>query len=631
MHMTRLASQPHKGPEAGIRPPTPPSGLEDVLRRFQTEINAVAIGLSLSVGSPAEAAGGDSGLSLNVSRSDEATRLLNEVWTHSAATLLEQARTAAGAIGTNKLKASDDGPVCGKLMATGLRDPAGKLTGLVVLLRTVEQDKFGAKESQRLLELAKEITALLSRAPEPPQGLVSWSAFEDRAAAHERSATSSGCVLYGNVDQLHVLNKLAGFSAGDRAIAAVAETLRDEKLPEGAGACHVSGDRFAIYLPATTLIQGRRVAEHLSRTVSDRCSKLDGLRTRLSISFGVAAIPVGDNGVTEALASAAAACRAARERGRGRVEVHQQPEQNIAQKPKAGDEGTIAGKLRRALDAQRIGIVAQQLVSLNGDARTEYYELLVRFIDDTGALLAPGPFASAATRYQLLTELDRAVVQRVLERLKAARERLEGRSIRFSINLSGPTMSDSAFLDWLSASIGPHNVPGEWLQFELTESAAVANVAQTQAMIQRLRPKGVEFALDDYGTGASSFTYLKTFDVSMLKLDESFARELLKDARTEALVGGIAQLGRVMGIQTAMEYVETQEVRDKLAALGVDRAQGFLFGQPVAFESILSGKSESAGESAPAAESSATDRRDPLEQTAAIDGSVTPTPASALG
>jgi EAL domain-containing protein (putative c-di-GMP-specific phosphodiesterase class I) len=321
--------------------------------------------------------------------------------------------------------------------------------------------------------------------------------------------------------------------------------------------------------------------------VTYRCSQLDGLRTRLSISFGVAAIPVGDNGVTEALAAAETACRAAKDRGRGRVEVHQQPEQNIASRTNV-DEGTIAGKLRRALDAQRIGIVAQPLVSLSGDHTTEYYELLVRFIDDTGALLSPGPFSSAATRYQMLTELDRVVIQRVLERLKAARSRLEGRSIRFSINLSGPTMGDPGILDWLASSIGADSVPGEWLQFELTESAAVANVTQTQAMIQRLRSRGVEFALDDYGTGVSSFTYLKTLDVSMLKLDESFTRDLLRDARLESLVRGMAQLGRGMGLQTVAECVETQEVRDRLAALGIDRAQGFLFGQPVPFESILS-------------------------------------------
>ena len=151
---------------------------------------------------------------------------------------------------------------------------------------------------------------------------------------------------------------------------------------------------------------------------------------------------------------------------------------------------------------------------------------------------------SAAKRYQLLVELDRAVLSKVFDALKLARARRESHGVRYSLNLSGPTIGDPAFLEWLLSYIGPQGVPGDWLQFELTESAAVAHVSQTQALIRKLRARGVEFALDDFGTGASSFSYLKTFDVGMLKLDGSFTRDLLTDTRSESLVRGIAQLGR---------------------------------------------------------------------------------------
>ncbi|HYK25592.1 MAG TPA: EAL domain-containing protein, partial [Steroidobacteraceae bacterium] len=126
-----------------------------------------------------------------------------------------------------------------------------------------------------------------------------------------------------------------------------------------------------------------------------------------------------------------------------------------------------------------------------------------------------------------------------------------------------------------------------WLQFEITETAAVANVPQTQTLIRHLRARGVEFALDDFGTGVSSLAYLKSFDVSMLKLDGSFTRDLLTDVRSESLVRGVAQLARSMGIQTVAECVESDTVRQRLLEIGVDRAQGFLFGQPVPLESVL--------------------------------------------
>jgi len=208
-------------------------------------------------------------------------------------------------------------------------------------------------------------------------------------------------------------------------------------------------------------------------------------------------------------------------------------------------------------------------------------------VSDTGSFVSPVHFMSAATRYQMLIDLDRTMLLRVFARLTSAQERLRANPVRFSINLSGPSIGNPDFLEWLSANIGADAVPGEWLQFEITETAAVANVQQTQTLIRRLRARGVQFALDDFGTGVSSFAYLKAFDVSMLKLDGSFTRDLLTDARSESLVRGIAQLCRSMGIETVAECVETEVVRAHLAKLGLDRAQGFLYGQPIPLESLF--------------------------------------------
>jgi len=510
-------------------------------------------------------------------------RVLEDLWRHGAEGLLEQVRAAKGAIASNRLRGQSNGPVCGKLVAAPLRDPAGSIIGVVIAARTVEQEKLGARESQRLLKLASEVSALLRTPVSTGSGLLSWSSFQERAREHEGSE-GGGCMLYGDVDQLHVLNKLAGLAAGDQAIAAVGAALEDEPLPDGAAVCHISGDRFAVYLPRVSLSQGRRLAEQLCRTVSERCANIDGLRTRLSISFGIATVPPGDHELTHALAAAEAACRAAKDRGRGRVEIYQDADQSIVRR---NDDVLVANRLRKALETERIGIVAQPLISLTGETGTEYFELLARMVTDSGSFVSPTHFMSAAMRYQLLIDLDRAMLIRIFERLKAARALLSQRRMRFSINLSGPSIGNPEFTEWLSGNINPEAIPGEWLQFEITETAAVANVSQTQTMIRHLRARGVEFALDDFGTGVSSFAYLKAFDVTMLKLDGSFTRDLSTDQRSQSLVRGIAQLGRSMNIQTVAECVEAETIRAQLAQLGVDRAQGFLFGQPVPFESIL--------------------------------------------
>jgi diguanylate cyclase (GGDEF)-like protein len=550
-----------------------PAAAEEALTRVQAALDAALVGIELD------------GASRCLTRNVPGALVLKDLWRHGALGLAEQVRaTSDGVLGTNRLRGERDGPVCGKLLAAALRDASGAMKGILVAARTVDQPKLGAAESRRLLDLAAE-TAKRLWPPAAPGGLLSWSAFKEFALKRESNPGAlPGCILYGDVDQLHVLNKLAGLTAGDQAIAAVGEALLEQPLPQGAEVCHISGDRFAVYLPASSLSQGRRTAEQLCEAVSARCAVITGLRTRLSISFGVATIPPRDPELTQALAAAEAACRAAKDRGRSRVELYQDADLSIIRR---NDDVLIAARLHKALETQQFSIVAQPLVSLTGDTGTEYYELLVRLISETGTHLSPAQFIPAAARYQMLIELDRAILTTIFRHLRTAHQATPQRAVRFSVNLSGPSIGNPDFLEWLSSSVGPTSVPGEWLQFELTETAAVANVSQTQSLIKHLRGRGAEFALDDFGTGVSSLAYLKAFDVSMLKLDGSFTRDLLTDSRSESLVRGVAQLGHSMNIQTVAEWVETAVIRDRLKELGVDRAQGFLFGQPVPLEEVL--------------------------------------------
>ncbi|MGH8150371.1 MAG: EAL domain-containing protein [Steroidobacteraceae bacterium] len=550
-----------------------PAAAEEALARLQAALDAALVGIELD------------GASHCLTRDVPGALVLRDLWRHGALGLVEQVRaTTDGLLGTNRLRGERDGPVCGKLLAAALRDASGAMKGILVAARTVDQPKLGAAESRQLLDLAAELAKQLWPPP-TPGGLLSWSTFKEFALKRESTPGAlPGCVLYGDVDQLHVLNKLAGLTAGDHAIAAVGEALLQHPLPQGAEVCHLSGDRFAVYLPDSSLSQGRRVAEQLCEAVGARCAVITGLRTRLSISFGVATVPPRDPELTQALAAAEAACRAAKDRGRSRVELYQDADFSIIRR---NDDVLIAARLHKALETHQFAIVAQPLVSLTGDSRTEYYELLVRLISETGTSLSPAQFIPAAARYQMLIELDRAILTAIFRQLRAAHQATPQRVVRFSVNLSGPSIGNPDFLEWLSSSVGPASVPGEWLQFELTETAAVANVSQTQSLIKHLKSRGADFALDDFGTGVSSLAYLKAFDVSMLKLDGSFTRDLLTDSRTESLVRGVAQLGRSMNIQTVAEWVETDLICDRLKELGIDRAQGFLFGQPVPLESVL--------------------------------------------
>jgi diguanylate cyclase (GGDEF)-like protein len=748
-------SAPNPTPEARRDSGASPLSLTELLRRALSDLEASAVGVARPAG----------GKPKYFTRTAQAAKFFEDVVATGLDALYQQASTSDAVVGTNRVRAEVNGPVLGRLIAVALRDGGGKMIGLFMAVRTIDQAKFGTKESQLLVNLSAQVAAQIAprreaavpaRKPAPPApawpavmpaaaapaaaptpapeaheeepelmaspsdiaamlmgeeiaarskpapqisvevpeasivlpdiavptpeeialaarlastfapisaavaatatqtlnappvpdvgpmfmgspaapaavssaplkssppavepaaspssavvetpvvnapppapvivsappskpsaSLISWADFEREIRAQETTDRMAGCVLYGDVDQLHVLNKLAGFASGDRAIAEVGGTLQTAILPEGARSCHLSGDRFTVYVPRTTLAQGRRYAEQLCKSVSALSIEVHSVRTPLSISFGVALIPGNEGGLGHALAAAEAACKAAKDRGRGRVEVYQDADQSIVQR---NDDVLVADRLRQALEAERLEVLAQPIVRLNGTSPVVRFELLVRLIGEAGTRLSPAWFMSAATRYRMLVELDRAVLAHVFRKLEGQRTMLANKNVRFSVNLSGPTIGDPDFLEWVVSHIGGNGIPGDWLQFEITETAAVANVAQTQAMIRRLRSRGVQFALDDFGTGVSSFAYLKFFDVSMLKLDGSFVHDLLGNPRSESLVRGIAQLGRGMNIETVAECVETPEVRDRLAQLGIDCAQGFLFGRPKPLDGVL--------------------------------------------
>jgi EAL domain-containing protein (putative c-di-GMP-specific phosphodiesterase class I) len=208
-------------------------------------------------------------------------------------------------------------------------------------------------------------------------------------------------------------------------------------------------------------------------------------------------------------------------------------------------------------------------------------------VSENSELLPPEKFLSAAERYQLLPAIDRWVIKNALAALSAHASSLAGRGMRFSMNISGASVASDEFLGFLEGSIKDSKVPPETLCFELTETSAVSNLERADHLMQRLRTLGCTFALDDFGTGLSSLVYLKSLPVSVLKIDGAFVRDSANNQRTESMVRAIAQLARTMGMETVAEYVETDELRSRMASLGVDFGQGFAIGRPVPIDEVL--------------------------------------------
>ena len=483
---------------------------------------------------------------------------------------------------TQSIDAPEAFPV--RVLCCSLRSRTGRTIGLLALLREALAEPFGARDAHVGEILARKAIAAIESHYDPLSGLHTRPAFERRmktVVAEVRTAPWSA--LYIDVDQLHAINENSGMHVGDALLGQLGELIR-QRLPPGAFGARISGDRFAVMLPAR--VQDAEAFAEALREGTERLAMVSTeARLPVSISAGVAAVDAQASELAQVLAPAETACKAAKDRGRNRVEVYQPSDASIVRRH--ADIG-MAGQLREAIDSGRLHLDAQLILPFAAsDCARPHYELLLRMTDEDGHTVGPDSFLSAATRYQLMPVIDRWVMAHVIEALQPRARILEGKALGFAINFSGQSLNDDTFADHLVKSIGASGLDPELFCFELTENATVANLARTEALMRRLRQLGCGVALDDFGTGLSSLSCLRQLPVTMLKIDGSFVRDVLKDARAESMVRAIAQLARSMSISTVAEYIETEAISARIAELGVDYGQGFAIGRPIPLADLL--------------------------------------------
>ena len=483
---------------------------------------------------------------------------------------------------TQSIDAPEAFPV--RVLCCSLRSRTGRTIGLLALLREALAEPFGARDAHVGEILARKAIAAIESHYDPLSGLHTRPAFERRmktVVAEVRTAPWSA--LYIDVDQLHAINENSGMHVGDALLGQLGELIR-QRLPPGGFGARISGDRFAVMLPAR--VQDAEAFAEALREGTERLSMVStDARLPVSISAGVAAVDAQASELAQVLAPAETACKAAKDRGRNRVEVYQPSDASIVRRH--ADIG-MAGQLREAIDSGRLHLDAQLILPFAAsDCARPHYELLLRMTGEDGHTVGPDSFLSAATRYQLMPVIDRWVMAHVIEALQPRAGILEGKALGFAINFSGQSLNDDAFADYLIKSIGASGLEPELFCFELTENATVANLARTEALMRRLRQLGCGVALDDFGTGLSSLSCLRQLPVTMLKIDGSFVRDVLKDARAESMVRAIAQLARSMSISTVAEYIETEAISARIAELGVDYGQGFAIGRPIPLADLL--------------------------------------------
>ena len=468
------------------------------------------------------------------------------------------------------LRRRHDGPIAIDYAAAPIRDNAGAIVGAVLVFHDMSRER---QYAMRLAHLASHdaLTGLLNRRE-----------FERRvtmALVESQAESRNHAVLYLDLDEFKVVNDTCGHAAGDELLRQVGALLRP-RLREGDTLARLGGDEFGVLLEHCAPGPALAIADGLRKAIGDFHFQWNQRSFKIGASVGVVNVAGGPQTLAGVLSAADAACYVAKEKGRNRVQVFS-PESDEVTLRKG--EMEWVSRIHRALAGNQFCLYAQPVQATHGnDGFAPYTELLLRLRDTEGDLVPPTSFIPAAERYHLMPAIDRWVIDTAFATL--ARQ-LEGGDVPgvYAINVSGASLGDDDFLDYVQAQFVRHGVPHACVCFEITETTAVASLTKATQFMTALRALGCRFALDDFGVGVSSFTYLKHLPVDYLKIDGSFVKDMLEDPVNHAMVEAIHRIGHIMGKKTIAESVEDRAALKALRTIGVDYAQGFAIATPAPF------------------------------------------------
>ncbi len=458
--------------------------------------------------------------------------------------------------------------------ASAMQDSEGNIIGAVLVLHDITES---TTMTRQLNYQASHDTLT---------GLVNRREFERRLKLAIHSAVELGqehVLFYMDLDQFKVVNDTCGHRAGDELLKQLAAQL-DYSLRDSDSLARLGGDEFGVLLEHCSLEDAQQLADKLRQMVKDFRFAWEDKSFEIGVSIGVVPVDTNTRGIDQLLSAADAACYFAKDQGRNRVYIYHE-----------GDEATIerhgemswVHRITEGFEADRFRLEAQYIAPLHETEERPHYEVLLRMVSEEGHMVPPMAFIPAAERYNLMPTIDRWVIRATFGMLCHTRDEAGNAAIACSINLSGQSLADDHFLDFIIEQLELSQLNPQLICFEITETAAITNLTRAMRLFGELKQRGCRFSLDDFGSGLSSFAYLKTLPVDYLKIDGAFVKDILTDEIDEAMVEAIHKVGHVMELQTIAEFVENDAIAERLRQIGVNYAQGYGIARPEPLDEIL--------------------------------------------
>ena len=482
-----------------------------------------------------------------------------------------------------------------KFVASPVVNSDGNAIGvLMTASQDFAVDDFSNSDRNLLDVMAKKASKISQSHFDPLTGLENSHSLElilKDLLRQSRDRGLSHAIANVDIDRLAVVNDISGREAGDELIRQIArklsETVRSHDL-----VARLGSDKFGVLLKNCDLLTAEVIMKKVSHAVSSMDMEWQGKRHEVSISIGLAPINGQTQSVTSLLDAAETARNVSKQRGRNNIHVLELEDSNLLRRK---EQIRWVARIQDGLRDNRFQLYAQLIEPMKSGNKRRHYEILLRLQNDDGSIVNPGEFLAAAESFYLMASLDLWVINQAFSELTEMHRGPCNFRCQLSINLSGQSLNDPYTLaSYIENKLEEYELDGRDICFEITESAAIENLDEAAVFIEQIREFGCKFSLDDFGTGLSSFSYLKTLNVDYLKIDGSFVRDILIDPVSESMVAAINQVGQAMDLETVAEYVESDEIKRKLASIGVDYGQGFCIGRPALFTQIQADLAKSA-------------------------------------